>query len=360
MSLHVAICAVLVIGGCRREEPREEAAESESLVTPVAAEAVQRGRLRTVIRVSGIITPAAGSEFIASAPEPAQILEVPHPQGDRVASGDVLVRFAMPSVDAELSRQRADISRAQAFLENARVTQSRSRDLAERGIISRREMENADNEVTSAQAEVARAETARQRAEASLARATIRAPFAGLVAQVLHKPGDMTPGIVTDPILRLIDPERLEITAPIGAADAPRVLPGAAARITSTPGTDPVRLTVTSRPAPGSGGGDLLVHLAFVEPTTLTVDTRVDVEIDGEERVDVVLVRNEVLVSQGTETVVFVAADGTAERRVVTTGLRDGEHVEVTSNLRAGEFVITRGQVGLADGAAISVDASVR
>jgi RND family efflux transporter MFP subunit len=312
-----------------------------------------------VIRASGIVTPAAGSEFIALASEPAQILDVPHPQGGRVASGDVLVRLAMPSADAELSRQRAELSRAQALLENARVTQTRSRDLVERGIISRREMETADNEVTSAQSEVARAEAARQRVEASLARAIIRAPFGGLVAQVLHKPGDMTQGIVTDPILRLVDPDRLEITAPIGAADAPRILPGAAARITSSPDPHPPRLTVVSRPAPGSGGGEMLVHLAFDEPTTLAVDTRVDIEIDGEERVDVILVRNEALTSQGTETVVFVAADGKAERRVVSTGLRDGEHVEVTSGLRAGEIVVTRGQVGLADGAAISVDSSV-
>ena len=361
LSVHVVICAALASGACRREEPRQQQGpESENLVTPVAAEPVQRGRLRTVIRASGVVTPAAGSEFIISAPEPAQILEVPHPQGDRVASGDVLVRFAMPSADAELSRQRADVARAQALLENARITQSRSRDLAERGIISRREMENADHEVTAAQAELARAESARQRAEASLARAIIRAPFAGLVAQVLHKPGDMTQGIATDPILRLIDPERLEITAPISAADAPRVLPGAAAHITSLPDTEPVRLTVASRPSAGSGSAGLLVHLAFVEPPMVPVDTRVDVEIDGEERVDVIRVRNDVLVPQGTETVVFVAADGRAERRVVTTGLRDGEHVEVTSGLRAGELIITRGQIGLADGAAISVDTSVR
>jgi len=357
----LVLCASLASSGCRRDAPRpEQTAESEELAIPVAAEAVQRGRLRTVIHASGIVTPAAGSEFIASAPEPAQILEVPHPEGDRVASGDVLVRFAMPSADAEMSRQRADVARAQALLENARVTQSRSRELAERGIISRREMENADNEVASAQAEVARAEAARQRSEAALARAVIRAPFAGLVARVLHKPGELTQGIATDPILRLIDPERLEVTAPISVSDAPRILPGAAARITSTPDTEAVRLAVASRPAAGNGGGELLVHLAFVQPTTLTVDTRVDIEIDGEERVDVILVRSDAIVPQGNESAVFVARDGRAVRSVITTGLQDGERVEVTSGLRAGEIVITRGQIGLADGAAISVDASVR
>jgi len=45
---------------------------------------------------------------------------------------------------------------------------------------------------------------------------------------------------------------------------------------------------------------------------------------------------------------------------VVTTGLSDADSVEIVSGVEAGELVITRGQGGLADGAAISVDTSVR
>ena len=358
---HLSLCALLAVVSCRREEARPDTGiEAEVAVTPVAAEPAQRGRLRGVIRTTGVVTPAAGSEFIASASEPARILEIPHAEGDRVASGDLLVRFAMPSADAELSRQRAEIARAQARVENARVTQSRSRDLAERGIISRREMENADNDVAEAQAEVSRAESARASAEASLARAIIRAPFAGIIAQRLHNPGDLTQAIATDPILRLVDPDRLEITASVSAADAPRILPGAAARITSIPGTEPVRLTVASRPSAGAGGNEAVVRLGFLEPATLGVDSRVEIEIDGEERVDVILVRADTLVPQGSEMAVFVATNNTAERRIVATGLRDADLVEITSGLKAGELVITRGQVGLADGAAISVDTLAR
>jgi membrane fusion protein (multidrug efflux system) len=53
---------------------------------------------------------------------------------------------------------------------------------------------------------------------------------------------------------------------------------------------------------------------------------------------------------------VFVAVNGTAGRRIVTTGLRNDDFVEITSGIEAGELVITRGQLGLTDGAAISVD----
>lgn len=359
-SLVLALGAALCGAACGRAEPRAEVALDTEAVVPVAAEAARRGNLRAVIRTTGVVTPAAGSEFIAAAPEPARILDIPHAEGDRVARGDLLVRFDMPSAGADAARQRAEIARAQARLENARFSHARSRDLLERGIISRREMEDADRDVADAQADVARTEAALAAVDAAVARAIIRAPFAGVIAQRLHNPGDLVQGIATDPILRLVDPDRLEITAPIPAADAPRVLPGAAARVTSIAGTAPLRLTVASRPSASGSGGDALVRLAFAEPAMIAVDTRVDIEIDGEEHVDAVLVPPDALVRQGTEIAVLVAVGNKAERRVVTTGLADDDQVELTSGVDAGELVITRGHTGLADGATISVDTFAR
>jgi hypothetical protein len=81
----------------------------------------------------------------------------------------------------------------------------------------------------------------------------------------------------------------------------------------------------------------------------------VQVDIDAEERVDVVFVAPEAIVQSGGERVIFVAVGDRAERRRVATGVSDDQGVEITSGLRRGELVITRGQAGLADGALISV-----
>jgi len=359
-ALALVLGVSLGASACGREAPRPEAPVDTESVVPVAAEPARRGSLRAVIRTTGVVTPVAGSEFIATAPEPARILEIPRAEGDRVVAGDLLVRFEMPSAGADAARQRAEIARAQARLENARVTQARSRDLVERGIISRREMENADRDVADAQADVARAVAALAAVDAAMLRAIVRAPFAGVIAQRIHSAGDLVQGIATDPILRLVDPDRLEITAPIPAADAPRILPGAAARVMSVPGAKPVRLTVSSRPSAVGGGSDALVRLTFAEPATIAVDTRVDIEIDGEEHVDAVLVPADALIRKGTEVAALVAVGNRAERRIVTTGLADEESVEIVSGIEAGELVITRGQTGLADGAAISVDTLAR
>jgi RND family efflux transporter MFP subunit len=353
----VPLLLFVAVASCRRgTTPPQQAADDAEFAVPVAAEPARRGNLRAIIRTTGVVTPASGAEFIVTAAEPGRIVEMPAAEGDRVARGDMLVRFDVPAAAAELARHQADIARAQTALENARIAQGRARELLERGIISRREMEDADRGVADAQADVARAEAARRTSEGTAARAIIRAPFAGVVAQRLHNPGDVVQGIATDPILRLIDPDRLEVTATIPAADATRVLPGAAARVTSL--TEPVMLVVATRPAANAAGSDPIARLSFAPGSTLPADMRIDIEIDGEEHVGAVLVPAGAIIKNGNQAAVLVAAGERAERRVVTTGLADADSVEIVSGVETGELVITRGQAGLADGAAISVDLS--
>ena len=90
-------------------------------------------------------------------------------------------------------------------------------------------------------------------------------------------------------------------------------------------------------------------------PYDIAVDTPVQVDIDAEERIDVVFVTPESVVQAGGQSMLFVAAGDRAQRRPVTTGVANDQGVEITSGLRKGELVITRGQAGLADGALISV-----
>jgi multidrug efflux pump subunit AcrA (membrane-fusion protein) len=79
------------------------------------------------------------------------------------------------------------------------------------------------------------------------------------------------------------------------------------------------------------------------------------VDIEAETHSDVILVPASALVREGEATSVFVAAGEKAQRREVTVGLSDGEHVEILSGVKAGEQVITSNQNGLPDDAAITV-----
>ncbi len=102
------------------------------------------------------------------------------------------------------------------------------------------------------------------------------------------------------------------------------------------------------------------VRLTFLESSSVPVDMAVEVDIDAEERTDAIFVPAEAVVraggQAGREAALYIAAGNTAERRAVMVGVETDDRVEITSGIKAGELVITRGQSGLPDGAAISVD----
>jgi RND family efflux transporter MFP subunit len=355
--LPAVVCLVTCIA-CGRQEPPPRAVEDETI--PVAAQPAELGRVRAVLHASGLVVPAPGAEFLVTAPEPARILDVTRAEGEAIASGELLVRLDIPSADADASRRRAEAAQARADLENARAAQARARDFADRGLIARRELEDAERTLTEAQSALSRAEVLLADAEAAAARTTILAPFSGIVSKRLHDPGDVVSGAATDPILRLVDPKRLEIRASVPLKDLSRVLPGATARLAGGGDAAAAKLTVASRPGTMEIGpdGTVPVRLTFAEPATLTVDTPVQVDIDLDERANAVMVAPEAVIGEGTATAVFVVAGDRAVRRPVTVGIADDRQVEITSGVRAGELVIVRGHTGLEDGARISVAVS--
>lgn len=345
----------LLLAGCRQAAPpRQEEAEANGVI-PVGAEPAQVGSLRATIHASGLVVPADGAEFLAVAPEPARIIEVAKNQGDAVAAGDMLVRFELPTATQEMARQQAELAQLQAQLENVRVNRQRVADLVERGLVARNDLNQADREVADAEAALAGAATALKRIQDTIGRASVRAPFAGIVANRLHNPGDVVQATATDPVLRIVDPARIEVLAMIPGADVSRVLPGSSARVAGFVNGQPVVLSVAGRPAGNADAeGRMRVRLTFAAPTTLAVDSPVEIDIDAEERVNVVFVSPSALVATGPDAALFVAANDVAERRPVTTGVTTELGVEITSGLQAGELVITRGQAGVTHGARIS------
>jgi hypothetical protein len=140
LAASVVVVAAL-LAGCSRPAPEE--VESETVV-PVTTEPAQRGSVRAIIHATGTITPAPGADLIVIAPEAARIAEIPKAEGDRVGRGDLLVRFEIPSLTADIATRRAEVARADARLANARAAQTRAHDLFDRGIAARREVEESD------------------------------------------------------------------------------------------------------------------------------------------------------------------------------------------------------------------------
>lgn len=357
MTRRAHVCGLLMAlaagAGCSR--PAAEEMTSETVVQ-VKTEAVAIGEIRGIVHATGIVTPSPGAELIVVAPDVARIADIPHAAGDRVRRGEVLVRFDVPTLVADVQRQQAEVTRAQATLENAKAAQTRASDLFERGVAARREVEDSTRAVADANAALAQASAALTSAQSIASRAVVHAAFDGVVARRFHNPGDLVEAAATDPILRVIDPHRLEIVAAAPLADAARIKAGASARVTGA-GLEAAGLpatVVTGPAAVDAGAATVPVRLAISRSMDLPAGAPVQVDIDAERHSKVVLVPVGAIVREGEETAVFVAAAGKAQRRPVTIGLSDGARTEITSGLKPGELLIVDGQAGLPDGAAIA------
>ena len=340
-------------GGGESEEDIET-----STPVPVVVEAARVGSIRALVSATGNVTPAPDAEWIINAPEPARILELPRAAGDRVRKGDLLARFEIPSLLADVAAKQAEVKQAEARITNARAASERVAGLFERGIAAHKEVEDAERELTDAEAALSGAEAARRSMDLLAERATVRARFDGIIAERWHHPGDLVEASNNDPVLRVIDPGRLQVEAAVPVTELLRVVVGSPARVFGPAGMDPEGATVQSRPgAVDPSTGTATLRLAFVEGTRLPAGTAVRIEIEAEEHHDVVIVPLASIVREGGSASVFVVgSDGHARRTAVEVGLVTGSDAEIVNGVAKGDRVIVRGQVALPDGAAVKTE----
>ncbi len=150
------------------------------------------GHVGVVVRERRVVVPA---------PFDALLLERFVQPGDEVEAGQALARFDSEVVDRGLAIARAGVTEAEAALQVAQVEASRARVRYERRqgrqeLFSAEQLEELETEievatagVESAEARLAAARVAALEARATVEKATLRAPFGGVVDDVYGSPG---------------------------------------------------------------------------------------------------------------------------------------------------------------------------
>jgi multidrug efflux system membrane fusion protein len=141
--------------------------------------------------------------------------------GDTVKAGQVLARIDARTADFAASAGDAQVRSAQAMLDMAQKDYQRQKQLFDKQYISQAALERAESQFKATQAQAAA-----QMAQANAARTqsglhVVRAPYAGVVAEVPVQQGDMAmPGRA---LLTLYQPGALRVTAavPQGALALP-------------------------------------------------------------------------------------------------------------------------------------------
>jgi RND family efflux transporter MFP subunit len=343
-----------LLSACSHKPVESVATEEEVPVSVKPATLVPA--FETTVNATGVVAAESGFDWTVTAPESARIAELPRSEGERVKAGDLLVRFEIPTLAADVTTKEADVAQASAKVDTAKAALARTTGLVERGIGAKKEQEAAALELAQAEAALKQAHAAVDAAYVLQDRAVVKARFPGIIAKRWHGAGDLVETGGT--VVRVIDPARLEVVAAVTVGDLGHVSLGRAARIESAAGAEPEKGTVVSTPAavdPASATAD--VRIKFSAPTHLAAGQPVSVTIVADRLTNVIVIPTVAIIRDGDEIFVMVAGedDDKAHKTPVTLGASANGMTVVKTGVKAGNLVIVRGQEGLPDEAGITV-----
>lgn len=307
-----------------------------------------------------------------------QIASLPVADGDHVEAGQLLLELWNEDLKAELTLAERDARAARSRAREACVVADVARRDAERlaalradRLASEEAADQARGRPESTAAACAAAEDAVRVAEArvdvvkaQLERTQLRAPFAGVIAEINGELGEfVTPspvGIPTPPTVDLIDASCLYVSAPIDEVDAPRVRAGLPARISLDAFPDRTFPGHVRRVAPyvldverQARTVEIEAEFDNADKTGLLPGYSADVEVVLDERADVLRLPTSVILP-GNTVFVYDEATGTIASRKIETGISNWEFTEILSGLSAGDRVVSSvDREGVVDGAAV-------
>jgi multidrug efflux pump subunit AcrA (membrane-fusion protein) len=369
----VALSALLGCGSSPKDAVTTESA------APVAVEVspATTTKLPQSYETSGTVKARVSTTL--SARIMGHVLEVRVHAGDTVHAGQIVA--VLDARDARSALQQAEAARneaiearpeaeagvagAKAQLDLAESTFQRMKSLYEQRSITAQEFDEAQARERSAraafemaqakrkqlEAKVRQAEEAVSQARLQLGFAEVAAPFAGLVAERRAEPGMLaTPGM---PIVVVEQRGGYRLEASVGESELTHIHLGTPARVSLDGAGEFASRAVEIVPALDAASHNAMVKLE-INANGAHSGTYGRATFALGER-DAVTVLASSVVTEGQVQRVYVVDHGMARARMVRTGGRSGDRVEILTGLAAGESVVVAPPAALGDGAKVEV-----
>jgi len=272
--------------------------------------------------------------------------------GASIAEGEPVARID----DTELALQEAEYEGTLASEESRRGFLEREagrlRTLAAENIAAKNRLDEVESDLQASTSNMAVAKARLERVRVQLERTRLRAPFSGVVTERLLTPGEHT--TVGDPVVRLIDPEHLEVVARAPLTLLTYVAPGHELTVNGERATSggAVRTMVPF----GDGRSHMFELRIDVDARTWRVGEAVRVSVPSAEPTEVLAVPRDALVLRREGTSVFrVTQEGTAEQVTVIPGVGADGLIGVSGPLQPGDKVVIRGAERLRPGQPVQV-----
>ena len=337
-----ALMAAFVLLGCQDQESMAiaENTSPEVPAIPVSVEIVEPVTLRDVIFLPG---ETEASEDVKVAANTAGRVDWIGPrEGQKVNKGDLLIKI-------DVSALKASLDHAEAAYKLAGDLYQRRRRLYDNKIIAREELDQSETQRTLALTDL-------EQIKVRYNHGFPRSPITGIVNHLYLDVGEYAD--IGKPIADIVNIDKIKINVRVPELDVRFMKKGqqTSVKIDAFPertliGTvdfvsfkaDPATKTFLVRSIIDNPDHDIrpgmIGRVAFVRRVIS----------------DAVAAPLFTLVDKGGERIVFVEKDGVAESRTISIGVIEGDRVQITSGLNAGDHLIVKGQTEVEDGMKVIV-----
>lgn len=306
--------------------------------------AAYQGMQEAVVAASATLVADASSVAVVNARAAGVVRSIRADLGSRVSRGTPLAILESSAVGENRSRLQSARARASVAEANYR----REKELFEKGVSARREVEEAEREWTEAKAEVSAAAGALGMVGTSGGEAgtyVLRAPIAGTVTKRTATVGTLVD--TDDPLFEIVNTSQLWADIDVPESAAARVRPGqrVVLRVDGLPGRE--------------FHGTLKFVSPVIDPQTRTAKARAVLQtrdsalranmfarariIDDGNASAVIVPREAVQDVKGVQLVFVQLAEDAYEARRVKTTPAENNRLAVASDVRPGEKVVTTG-----------------
>lgn len=402
IPIFLTIIPLLLLSGCAKDSGEKEVA------VPVQVATVERKTIQHTVAAEAILFPLQQAAITPKISAPVKVFYVK--RGSRVHKGQLLAVLENRDLAAAAQENKGSYSQAEAAFETSTVSDlpqevqkaqldaqaaqelftaqqkiySSRQELYQQGAMPRKELDQAGVDLTNArnQYEIAQKhldallavgkqqqlksaagqlESAKGKylgAAAQLSYSEIRSPIDGVVADRSLYPGEMA--AAGTPLLTVMDISQVIARAHIPQPEAALLKAGDTASITIPGEENPVegKITVVS-PALDPNSTTVEIWVQAKNPQgRLKPGTSVQLSMVAQTIPNALMIPAAGLLTgkDGDTSVMQVSADTHAHQKSIKTGIEQGDEVQVTEGLQAGDQIVARGAYGLPDNSKVKAE----
>lgn len=334
-------------------------------VVSVKTAAADKHELKTTLDITGVLVPAQTINIFSKLS--GQVIDMKYNVGDKVKAGDTLIRLETKSLNAQLLQAQAGLESAQASqqsvqnqselakinLDAAQKAYNNTKSLYDMGAAPQSQLDDVTNKLdiakktyentlgsamSQAQAAINTANANINNIKVQMENSIIKSPISGTVMNRNINPGEIAS--VSSALMTIADTSTLRLKGTVSQEVIPLLQ-----------NRQEINVTIDIYPDKVFKGkieniGPMAVSTGVVFPIEISIENTGDLKaglsahatIDMAEEQGVVVPAAAVVQNNG-ESYVFVIKDNVAQKRLVTTGLKNDEEIEILKGLEQGEKV---------------------